>query len=142
MAGPGMPSYLGLVTGLTRATRQRANAAARGLLATAGLEGVANDAGERVNRLTEEILTASRANRQLLENLVAGEVTKAASRLGFVRSDDLDEVREEIAELRVQLQQQARASAHPAPAPPPDAAPTSPLPGAAPLPDPAADAGA
>jgi polyhydroxyalkanoate synthesis regulator phasin len=96
-------TYLNLVNGLTRATRQRARSTARGLLAQVGLEEVADDAERRVGRLTEEILSASRANRDLLENLVAGEVTKAASRWGFVRNDDLDEVREEIAELRAQL---------------------------------------
>ncbi len=96
-------TYVNLVNGLSRATRERARSAAHGLLAQAGLEDVANDAERRVAKLTEEILGASRANRELLENLVASEVTKVASRLGFVRSDDLDEVREEIAELRAQL---------------------------------------
>lgn len=96
-------AYVNLVNGLSRATREKARSAAHGLLAQAGLEDVANDAEERVAKLTEEILGAGRANRELLDNLVAAEVTKAASRLGFVRSDDLDEVREEIAELRSQL---------------------------------------
>jgi polyhydroxyalkanoate synthesis regulator phasin len=96
-------AYVNLVNGLSRATREKARSAAHGLLAQAGLEDVANDAEERVAKLTEEILGAGRANRELLDNLVAAEVTKAASRLGFVRSDDLDEVREEIAELRAQL---------------------------------------
>lgn len=104
-------TYVNLVSGLTRATRQKAWSAAHGLLAQAGLGGVADDAEKRVAKLTEEILGASRANRELLENLVATEVGKAAGRLGFVRSDDLDEVREEIAELRVQL---ARSQATPA----------------------------
>ena len=138
-------TYVSLVNGLTRATRERAAAAARGLLATAGLEGVADDAEKRVGKLTEEILGASRANRELLENLVAGEVTKVATRLGFVRSDDLDEVREEIAELRAQLaRDHATAGAGQS---------TSTRPGAAQrlaqestvgpaVPDPAADAGA
>ncbi|GAA1852356.1 polyhydroxyalkanoate synthesis protein PhaF [Microlunatus capsulatus] len=96
-------TYVNLVNGVSRATRERARAAARGLLAQAGLEEVVDDAEKRVTKLTDEILGASRANRELLENLVAAEVTKVASRLGFVRSEDLDEVREEIAELRAQL---------------------------------------
>ncbi|GAA1429078.1 hypothetical protein GCM10009616_10380 [Microlunatus lacustris] len=139
-------TYVNLVNGLTRATRARARTAARGLLAQAGLEGVADDAEQRVGKLTEEILGAGRANRELLENLVAGEVTKAATRLGFVRSDDLDEVREEIAELRAQL---ARAQTA---ATPGTGQATSTHPGAAQrlaqeqvgpaVPDPTADAGA
>ena len=125
-------TYVNLVTGLTRATREKAWSAAHGLLAQAGLEDVANGAEMRVAQLTDEILGASRANRELLENLVATEVGKAASRLGFVRSDDLDEVREEIAELRAQLGRDLAASAK--------NAPESAV--GAPVPDQTADAGA
>lgn len=125
-------TYVNLVSGLSRATREKAWSAAHGLLAQAGLEGVANDAERRVSKLTEEILEASRANRELLEKLVATEVAKAVSRLGFVRSDDLDEVREEIAELRAQLARARAAS------PPPAGQPADGLP----LPGPRADAGA
>jgi polyhydroxyalkanoate synthesis regulator phasin len=130
-------TYVNLVNGLTRATRERARTTARGLLAQVGLEGVADDAERRVGKLTEEILSASRANRELVENLVAGEVTKAASRWGFVRNDDLDEVREEIAELRVQLARQQAGTATPAP----KAAAAQPK-GGAMVPDGDADAGA
>ena len=129
-------TYVNLVSGLTRGTRQRARAAARGVLSQVGLEGVADDAEKRVGQLTEEILSASRANRELLENLVAGEVTKVASRLGFVRSDDLDEVREEIAEVRAQLARQERVASGAAAA---GTRPTAPGPT---TPDPTADAGA
>ena len=104
-------TYVNLVNGLSRAARERAYTSARGLLAQAGLEEVADEAEKRIEKLTEEILGASRANRELVENLVAAEVTKAASRLGFVRSDDLDDVREEIAELRAQLAREKAAAA-------------------------------
>jgi hypothetical protein len=99
-------AYVRLVDGLTRASREKARATAHDLFAQVGLEDVANGAEQRVGKLTEEILSASRANRELLEKLVASEVTKAVSRLGFVRSDDLDELREEIAELQAQLDRQ------------------------------------
>ena len=98
-------NYVSLVTGLSKATRAGARSGAREFLAQSGLEGAA---GERVGKLAEEILSAGRANRELLENLVNTEVTRAVSRLGFVRSDDLDEVREEIAELRYQLDRQGQ----------------------------------
>jgi hypothetical protein len=106
-------TYVNLVTGLTRVTRDVARVVTRGLLGQVGLLGVADDAERRLAKLTEEIMSAGRANRDLLENLVAGEVTKTASRWGFVRSDDLDEVREEIAEVRAQLARQ-QATARPA----------------------------
>ena len=125
-------TYVNLVNGLSRATREKAWSAAHGLLAQAGLEGVANDAEKRVAKLTDEILAASRANRELLENLVATEVGKAVGRLGFIRSEDLDEVREEIAELRAQLARAQAASATKA------SEPT----GGVPVPGPTTDAGA
>lgn len=96
-------NYVNMVNGLSKMTRERAFQTARVLLAQAGLEGVANDAEKRVGKLAEEILLASRANRELVENLVAGEVEKAAARWGFVRSDDVEALREEIAELRRSL---------------------------------------
>lgn len=93
-------NYVDLVNSLTRATRERAAGTARGLLAQAGLEGAADDAGERLGKLAEEIAQANRANRDLVEKLVAAEVDKTAARWGFARAEDLTELREEIAELR------------------------------------------
>ena len=93
-------NYVNLVTGVTKATRAKALSTARALLAHAGLEGVANEAGDRVGKLAEEIMLASRANRELVENLVAAEVDKAAARWGFVRTDDVEALREEMDELR------------------------------------------
>jgi polyhydroxyalkanoate synthesis regulator phasin len=132
-----LQTYVNLVNGLTRAPRERARATARGLLAQVGLEEVADDAERRVGRFTEEIMSAGRANRELLENLVGGEVTKAASRWGFVRSDDLDEVREEIAELRAQLARQQAGTGTAAQRPAAADAKVGPM-----VPDPDADAGA
>ncbi len=96
-------NYVNLVNGLTRMTRERAIQTARALLTQAGLEGVANDAEKRVSQLADEILSASRANRTLVENLVAGEVDKAAAHWGYVRSAEVEALREEIAELRRSL---------------------------------------
>ena len=93
-------SYANLVGGLTRSVSERAVSTSRTLLAQAGLEDVALDAGERLTKLAEEVGNASRANRELVENLIAAEVDKAAARLGFVRSEELQELRAEVAELR------------------------------------------
>lgn len=107
-------NYVNLVNGLTKMTQDRALATARSLLAHAGLEDVANDATGRVTKLAEEIMLASRANRELMENLVAGEVDKAAGRFGYVRTDEVEALREEIADLRASLARAAAEAERPA----------------------------
>jgi formate dehydrogenase assembly factor FdhD len=67
------------------------------------LEGVATEASERVTKLAEEIMNASRTNRELLQHFVTTEVDKAATRLGFARAEEVEALREEIASLRTQL---------------------------------------
>jgi hypothetical protein len=96
-------SYANVVDGLTRNLRQRAVTTTRALLAQVGLEDVVVENGERLAKLAEEIGNASRANRELVENLIVAEVDKAASRLGFVRSEELQELRAEVAELRAEV---------------------------------------
>jgi hypothetical protein len=54
-------------------------------------------------KLTAEILNASRTNRELLQHFVTAEVDKAAARLGFARADEVQALRDEIADLRAQL---------------------------------------
>src|SRR6188472_2097136 len=71
-------NYVNLMTGLRRATKAKASEAAQGLLSATGLDDVATDAGERVSNLAEEILTASRANRELLVKMINTEIDKAA----------------------------------------------------------------
>lgn len=101
VAGPA--PYVEAFTELTRASRERARARARTLLAAAGLEDAAAGAGERAGRLAEEILQASRANRVLVQHLIGEEVTRAADRWGFVRTEELEDLRRELDELRVAL---------------------------------------
>lgn len=108
----GTPNYAELLTELTRASRERARARARGLLAAAGLEDAAADAGERASRLADEVLQASRANRRLVHTLIGEEMARAADRWGFVRAEELADLRREIDELRVAL---IKATGGPAP---------------------------
>jgi polyhydroxyalkanoate synthesis regulator phasin len=103
MAVEAVQNYAHLVFGLTKMTRTKATEAAKSLLGQAGLNDVAAHTGERVTKLAEELLTASRANRNVLEKVVRAEVDKAASRLGFVRMQDLEELRAEVADLRSRL---------------------------------------
>lgn len=101
--------YANLAGGLTRGVRDRAVATARALLAQVGLEDIVVDTGERFAKLAEEIGLASRANREVLEDLVVAEVDKAAKRLGFVRADELQDLRHEVAELRAEVRAAAKA---------------------------------
>lgn len=96
-------AYINMVTGVTKTTQARAPATARAVLKQTGLEDAATEASERVTKLAEEIMNASRTNRELLQHFVTTEVDKAAVRLGFARTEDLEALRDEIASLRRQV---------------------------------------
>lgn len=96
-------AYINMVTGVTKTTQARAAATARAVLKQTGLEDAATEASERVTKLAEEIMNASRTNRELLQHFVETEVDKAAARLGFARAEDLEALRDEIASLRRQV---------------------------------------
>jgi polyhydroxyalkanoate synthesis regulator phasin len=101
-------AYINMVTGVTKRTQAKAAATARALLKQAGLEDVATETSERVTKLAEEIMNASRTNRELLQHFVTSEVDKAAARLGFARADEVQALREEVAGLRAELNQATR----------------------------------
>jgi len=92
-----------MVTGVTKSSQAKAAATARALLKQAGLEDVATETNERVTKLTEEIMRASRTNRELLQHFVMAEVDKVATRLGLARADEVQALRDEVAGLRAQL---------------------------------------
>jgi polyhydroxyalkanoate synthesis regulator phasin len=96
-------AYINMVTGVTKTTQAKAAATARAMLKQAGLEDVATETSDRVTKLAEEIMNASRTNRELLQHFVTTEVDKAAARLGFARADEVEALRDEIASLRTQL---------------------------------------
>ena len=96
-------TYINMVTGVTKSTQAKAVATARAMMKQAGLEDVATETSERVTKLAEEITNASRANRELLQHFVNAEVDKAAARLGFARADEVEALRDEIAQLRAQV---------------------------------------
>jgi hypothetical protein len=109
-------TYINMVTGVTKSTQARASATARALFRQAGLEDVAVEASERVTKLAEEIMNASRINRELLQHFVTAEVDKAAGRLGFARADEVEALRAEVASLRAQLDEAVARAAQSAPA--------------------------
>ena len=74
------------------------------------------EASERVTKLAEEIMNASRINRELMQHFVTAEVDKAAGRLGFARADEVEALRAEVASLRAQLDEAVARAAQSAPA--------------------------
>ena len=104
-------TYINMVMGVTKSTQAKAAATARALLKQAGLEDVAAETSERVTKLAEEIMSASRTNRELWQHYVTTEVDKAAARLGFARSEEVQVLRDEIDSLRAQLKEVAASTA-------------------------------
>ena len=96
-------TYINMVTGVTKSTQAKAAATARAMMKQAGLEDVATETSERVTKLAGEIMNASRANRELLQHFVNAEVDKAAARLGFARAEEVEALRDEIAQVRAQV---------------------------------------
>ncbi|MDH4353847.1 MAG: polyhydroxyalkanoate synthesis protein PhaF [Actinomycetota bacterium] len=84
-----MRNYVQLASGLTDVTRQRAMAAASGLLASSGVDQVVPGALGQVTALADEIVASSKANRELLVGLVRAEVDRAVGGLGLATQDDL-----------------------------------------------------
>jgi hypothetical protein len=109
-------TYINLVTGVTKSTQAKASATARALCKQAGLEDVAAEASERVTKLAEEIMNASRINRELFQHFVTAELDKAAGRLGFARAEEVEALRGEVASLRAQLTEAVARAAQSAPA--------------------------
>jgi polyhydroxyalkanoate synthesis regulator phasin len=67
------------------------------------VSGLTRGSMERFTKLAEEVLQASKANRELVENLFVTEVERAAGRLGFARAEEVQALRDEIADLRASL---------------------------------------
>ena len=103
-------SYANLVGGMARGVRERAASTTRAVLTLSGLEDVAMTAGDRLGRLADEVWHASRANHELMQKLVVAEVDKAAARLGFVRAEEFEQLRAEVAELRESVRATRRAA--------------------------------
>lgn len=88
----GLRGYIQLANGLTDVTRARALATARALVAQgeAGVGAVVPaPVRSQVGTITEDLLATSKANRDLLVNLVRAEVERSVARLGLVSAQEL-----------------------------------------------------
>ena len=113
----GLRGYIQLANGLTDVTRDRARSAAKALLAQ-GEVGVGAvvpaPVRSQVGALTDDLLATSRANRDLLVNLVRAEVERSVARLGLVSAQELSAAtrRSRALERRVEeLEQELRSAA-------------------------------
>jgi polyhydroxyalkanoate synthesis regulator phasin len=88
-----LKSYLALASGLTDVTRQRANAAAKALVA----QGEAT--AEQVQSLAEDLLNQSRSNREAISALVKYEVDRALTRVGLATNDEVAELTKRVRQL-------------------------------------------
>ena len=84
----GLRGYIQLASGLTDVTRERARAAARALVAQGGAV-VPTSVQAQVSTVTEDLLATSKANRNLLVNLVRGEVERSVARMGLVSTKEM-----------------------------------------------------
>lgn len=89
----GLRGYIALANGLTDVTRERARAAAKALVAQGEASVgavVPPPVRAQVGALTDDLVATSRANRDLLINLVRTEVDRSVARLGLVSAKELD----------------------------------------------------
>lgn len=111
MGMEGLRAYLELASGLTDVTRQRATAAARALVAQgeAGVESVVGaPVRAHVSVLAEELLATSKGNRDLLVNLVRGEVERSVTRLGLVSAAEVESANSRAQQLETRVHQLER----------------------------------
>jgi polyhydroxyalkanoate synthesis regulator phasin len=94
-----LKSYLALAGGLTDVTRQRAVAAAKGLVA----QGEAT--AEQVTALAEDLLQQSKSNRDAVSALVKYEVERTLGRVGLASNDEVAELTRRVRSLEAQLRQ-------------------------------------
>ena len=93
-----MRGYLDAAGGLTELTRKRAQELAMSLLSSSGAGGGAAVA-HQVSSLAEELVSAARANRSAVQEMIRGEVEIAVGRLGLVPASELAAARAQIAAL-------------------------------------------
>ena len=96
--------YLQLANGLSDVTKAKAKEIAMELVNQGiALSTKAPDIKGQVQELTDELLSTSRNNRELLLGLVTSEVDRVVSRMGFVREDELAAVRRHVQRLEKEI---------------------------------------
>lgn len=92
-------AYLELATGLTEASRRRAEQVARDLVGRGGAT------AEQVQTFVEDLVSTSRANRESLVKLVRYEVDRTLGAVGLATSDEVSDLTNRVRKLERELQQ-------------------------------------
>ncbi|WP_265446957.1 hypothetical protein [Flexivirga meconopsidis] len=106
MALDSVRTALQIVTGAGEITRTKALEAAGTLLEVPGVGLATTRAGViagQVSQLADELIDAAAANRQMVHDLVAQEVTSQLDRIGLARSAELDAARAQIEHLQSEV---------------------------------------
>lgn len=101
MVRDAVKGYLGMASGLTELTRQRALDLAKQLVA----QGEATAGQTRA--LAEELLSTGRSNRAAVVQLVRYEVDRAVGRLGLAGRDEVDALSARVRALEARLRELA-----------------------------------
>jgi polyhydroxyalkanoate synthesis regulator phasin len=86
-----------VTVGVSAASRQAAGSVIRGLV-THG-----EAAGDRAERLVDDLLARSEANRAAMAALVRGEIEQALARLDLARRDDVERLEARVRHLEARL---------------------------------------
>lgn len=102
--GP-LKNYVELATGLTEVTANKAKEAAMALIAQGMSLGSKQpaDVAATVQQAADDLVALSKTNRDMLIDLIRGEVDKAVGRMGFVREDELAALRSRVEKLEKQV---------------------------------------
>lgn len=92
-----LKNYLTLASGLTEVGRQRAMAAAKALVA----QGEAT--AEQVGNIAEDLVETSKANREMVTQLVRTEVEKALNKAGLATADSVQQLTKRLHSLEAML---------------------------------------
>jgi polyhydroxyalkanoate synthesis regulator phasin len=90
-------NYLALASGMTEVTRQRALAAAKGLVSSG------EATAEQVSSLADDLLTTSRNNRDTVLALIRYEVDRALVRLGLATSEEIAALAQRVTDLEAEV---------------------------------------
>ena len=103
-------TYLELAMGVTEASRKKASKVAKDLM------GRTNVTAEQVQTFTEDLLSASLANRESMAKLVRFELDRALGLVGLATAEEVADLTKRVRELELELRDAKAASGELAPA--------------------------